>query len=247
MYTKTIKDTEHRIYNNIDEFKEHEGAGSVCSDWRSAKEGDWALTDDGQVLGILKRAVIKSTQYNKKTPYVRTLLGTYYVTKDYKLEGGPPKNIYTFGGGRGNKQYLTHRERMFAKLVASGMEPPQAYMRAFPTNSKDYAIKRSKLFLRQKRIRTLINKEIELLLDDIGITKVYLLEAAKTIVDKTGSRDSDKLRAIETLMKIAGLLSTEKKTDTIAMFQEFTGFSKEQLKGLETGMIEAPKDGNSKS
>ena len=247
MYTRTIKNIEHRVYADIAEFKKHEGHNKVNKDWRKADEGDWAFTDDGQVLCILKRTIIKSSQYNKDTPYVRTLLGTRYVTKDYKLEGGPPKNIYMFGDGKGNRKYVTHRERMFAKFIACGMEPPQAYIRAFPTNSEGYAIKRSKLFLRQKRIRTLINKEIEMLLDDIGITKIYLLEAAKTIVDKTKARDADRLRAIETLMKIAGLLSTEKKTDTIAMFQEFTGFSMEKLKNLEMGMIEAPKDGDSES
>ena len=247
MYTRTIKNIEHRVYADIAEFKKQEGHNKVNKDWRKANEGDWAFTDDGQVLCILKRTIIKSSQYNKDTPYVRTLLGTRYVTKDYKLEGGPPKNIYMFGDGKGNRKYVTHRERMFAKFIACGMEPPQAYIRAFPTNSENYAIKRSKLFLRQKRIRTLINKEIEMLLDDIGITKIYLLEAAKTIVDKTKARDADRLRAIETLMKIAGLLSTEKKTDTIAMFQEFTGFSMEKLKNLEMGMIEAPKDGDSES
>jgi len=248
MYSKTIKDTEHRIYNNIDEFRKHEGDRDVCTDWRKAKEGDWALTDDGQVLGVLKRAVIKSTQYNdKEKPYIRTLLGTIYATDDYKLEGKPPKNIYMFGGGQGKKQYTTYRERIFCNLVANGMEPRDAYLRAFPTENKDYALKRAKVFLGQKRIRRMIDKEIEELLDDIGITKTYLLEAAKSVVDKTKSKDSDKLRAIETLMKISGLLSTEKKTDTIAMFQEFTGFSQEKLKHLKSGMVDSQKDVSKKS
>ena len=106
------------------------------------------------------------------------------------------------------------------------------------------------LFLAPTRV--LVNQHFEflknnVLLDDIGITKTYLLEAAKSVVDKTKSKDSDKLRAIETLMKISGLLSTEKKTDTIAMFQEFTGFSQEKLKHLKSGMVDSQKDVSKKS
>jgi hypothetical protein len=85
----------------------------------------------------------------------------------------------------------------------------------------------------------LVNKEVEQLMDDLGITKTYLLENAKSVVDKPDARDGDKLRALETLMKISGLLTTEKKTDSVALIQEFTGFSKDKLKAFETGLIES--------
>ena len=84
----------------------------------------------------------------------------------------------------------------------------------------------------------MVNKEIEEILDDLGISKTYLLEQAKDIVDKKDARDSDKLRALETLMKIAGLLSTEKKTESLALIQEFKGFSRDKLKAFETGLLE---------
>ena len=84
----------------------------------------------------------------------------------------------------------------------------------------------------------MVNKEIEEILDDLGISKTYLLEQAKDIVDKKDAKDSDKLRALETLMKIAGLLSTEKKTESLALIQEFKGFSRDKLKAFETGLLE---------
>lgn len=56
-----------------------------------------------------------------------------------------------------------------------------------------------------------MDKEVEQLMSEVGITKRYLLENTKDIVDKRDTRDNDKLRAIETLMKISGMLSTEKK------------------------------------
>ena len=64
-----------------------------------------------------------------------------------------------------------------------------------------------------------------------------MLEQTKEIVDKGDSRDSDKLRALETLMKISGMLSTEKKTESLALIQEFSGFSQEKLNAFKTGAL----------
>jgi hypothetical protein len=77
-------------------------------------------------------------------------------------------------------------------------------------------------------------------MSEVGITKRYLLENTKDIVDKRDTRDNDKLRAIETLMKISGMLSTEKKVDSVALIQEFTGFTKEKLKAFEQGILPEP-------
>ena len=87
-------------------------------------------------------------------------------------------------------------------MVAMGRDATDAYLTVYKTQNRRYALNRSKILLRQKRIRTLINKEVEALMDDLGITKTYLLENAKSVVDKTDVRDGDKLRALETLMKI---------------------------------------------
>ena len=49
------------------------------------------------------------------------------------------------------------------------------------------------------------------------------------------------MRAIETLMKISGMLSTEKKVDSVALIQEFTGFSQEKLNAFKAGVLPEPK------
>ena len=41
-------------------------------------------------------------------------------------------------------------------------------------------------------------------------------------------------------MKISGMLSTEKKVDSVALIQEFTGFTKEKLKAFEQGILPEP-------
>ena len=237
MYVKTISGVDYHLYDNEEEFRKHHKKAQLRENWRDAEEGEWALGDDGQVFTILRRAVMFSNQYNKKTDYIRTLLGTAFVVDNAKLQGEPPKDIYTFTRHK-NSKYITAREKLFAKMVAMGRDATDAYLTVYKTKNRRYALTRSKILLRQKRIRTLINKEVEELMDDLGITKTYLLENAKSVVDKADVRDGDKLRALETLMKISGLLSTEKKTDSVALIQEFTGFSKDRLKAFETGLIE---------
>ena len=78
-------------------------------------------------------------------------------------------------------------------------------------------------------------------MSEVGITKRYLLESTKDVVDREDVRDNDKLRALETLMKISGLLNTDKKSESIALIQEFTGFSKEKLQAFEQGMLSEKK------
>ena len=86
-----------------------------------------------------------------------------------------------------------------------------------------------------------MDKEIEKLMSDVGITKRYLLENTKGIVDKEETKDNDKLRAIETLMKISGMLSVDKKVDSVALIQEFTGFTKDKLQAFEAGILPETK------
>ena len=93
----------------------------------------------------------------------------------------------------------------------------------------------------KKKFEGQVDKEIEELMADVGITKRYLLESTKSVVDKVEVRDGDKLRALETLMKISGMLNTDKKSESIALIQEFTGFSKEKLQAFEQGMLTGKK------
>ena len=161
-------------------------------------------------------------------------------TKD--LGGEPVQDIWRFGRKNWYQKIkdgnLSSSKRIFAKYVASGFKPIDAYMKAFPDcESVDYANRRVGVFLQSEKVRNLIDKEIELILNATGITKTYLLEQTKEIVDKGDSRDSDKLRALETLMKISGMLSTEKKTESLALIQEFSGFSQEKLNAFKTGAL----------
>ena len=56
----------------------------------------------------------------------------------------------------------------------------------------------------------------------------------RCIVDSGESQDRDKIQAIKTLMQISGMMDTEKRTESVAVFQ---GFTKEQLDAIGSGEV----------
>jgi len=65
----------------------------------------------------------------------------------------------------------------------------------------------------------------------------------KKIVDAKKSQDKDKIQAIKALMQISGMMDTEKRTESLTLFQ---GFTKEQLDAIQGGdskkLIEASRE-----
>ena len=242
--TKTIKGVTHYAYSDEKEFRNHHPDTKIVKDWRKADEGQWCLSDDGQVVQVLKRGVINKKY--QRTVYVRTIIGMVNAGGSYVLKGGLKKSIYRFS----NRHWydalkngaMTEGKRNFAKYIAHGANLEDAYKRSHPgTKSKDHAVTRAKILLKSKEVRNLVDKETEMLMSKIGCTKEYLLENAKKVIDKEDARDGDKLRALETLMKISGLLTTEKKVDSVALIQEFTGFSRDKLNAFSSGILPEEK------
>ena len=194
------------------------------------------------ITGELRKQVNGLNQMMVKSQKSLSVVLFQVIKRPLTYGGDPVSDIWRFGKvGWRQKSIdgkLSAKKRIFAKYVASGFKPIDAYMKAFPDcESVDYANRRVGVLLKSEKVRNLIDKEIELILNDTGITKTYLLEQTKEIVDKGDSRDSDKLRALETLMKISGMLSTEKKTESLALIQEFSGFSQEKLNAFKTGAL----------
>ena len=230
MFSKLIKNRKEHLYHNKDEFFDNED-DDYCEDWREARTGQWILTDDGQVCKVLKRGV-----FSNGDEYIRTLLGTYPIRENIQISGKPADDIYRFTKSTKPRQISdkieepTRREVIFAKYCANGMPPEQAYLRVYPTNNSKYAQTASNSLLKTKRVQKLVSEEVKKMLGNVGIDEEYLLYNAKNIIDNTDGRDSDKLRAIEMLMKISGMIPSDKRTESLTVFQ---GFTNEQLKELD--------------
>jgi hypothetical protein len=239
--TRTIKGVKHYAYESEEEFRKAHPDTPLITDWKQAEEGDWCVSDDGKIVQILKKGCFVDKK-KRDNDYIRTVIGMFNHRGSSPFVGTIKDEIYRFTKKAGYQVktggYLTEAKKNFAKYVAHGMDPVEAYQKAFPkTTSLDHAERRSALLLKNKTVRQAVDKEIENLMSEVGITKRYLLETTKDVIDKIDVRDNDKLRAIETLMKISGLLSTEKKVDSVALIQEFSGFTREKLQAFEQGIL----------
>tara|TARA_R110001606_G_scaffold327276_1_gene474161 strand:+ start:863 stop:1600 length:738 start_codon:yes stop_codon:yes gene_type:complete len=236
MHSKIVKRQLEYLYDNKDEFLDNHDE-KLVDDWRESSTGDWILTDDGQVCKILYRGT-----FNNGNDYVRTVLGSYPVRDIIQIDGEIADDIYRFTKSkkrrniRINEKNPNGREIIFAKYVANGMPPEQAYLKLYKTNNSQYSKNASTALLKTTRVKKLITEETKKMLGEVGIDEEYLLSKIKEIIEGMESRDSDKLRALEMMMKVAGMFPNDKKTESLTVFQ---GFSREQLQQLDNTNVKA--------
>jgi len=237
MKQRVVKGVTHYLFESVDEFRDKYPTLPLVTDWRHSNKGEWILTDDGQVCEVLHLGVLKKSDRKNGTSFIRTIMGSYVCSPKVVIEGDMKTNMHTFSTAgespsvrKKNRKNPTDKEFLFGKYVAKGDDVVEAYMKAFPSKNKNYAKSQAKLLLKTDRVKKLIREEIDKYLSEADITPNYLLEEMRNIIDKGGSSDRDKITAITTLMKISGMMDTEKTTETLTLFQ---GFSQEQLNAIQ--------------
>ena len=244
---KSIKGKPHYLFDNLQEYKAFGNDDEVISSWRSGNEGDWVYTDDGYICQILKKSQVNHPGYKTPRTMIRTVCGSFICEqKSHTILGdnGIVENIYTFSGNsKSVKSYLkdrkmNNREFLFARYVVSGSEPTSAYKKAYPeAKNENYIKRKSNILLQKEEIRTMVSKEREELLRQVGVEPGWIVEQYKQIAQLSDS-DSNKLRSLEALAKMSGLFDTEKKQEQLTVFQGFTPKQLEALQGgKETNML----------
>tara|TARA_R110001583_G_scaffold44890_1_gene142105 strand:- start:170 stop:931 length:762 start_codon:yes stop_codon:yes gene_type:complete len=237
MKERIVKGVTHHLYDNEQEFRENHENVSLSTNWRHCNEGDWVLTDDGQVCQVLHLGVLKKHDRKKETTFIRTIMGSFVCGPKVKMQGQMKTNMHTFSTKgkspsvrKKERTKATEREFLFGKYVAKGDDVVESYMKAFPSNNEKYAKSQAKLLLKTDRVKNLIREEIDKYLNEAEITPLYLLEEMRHIIDKGETSDRDKLTAITTLMKLSGMMETQKTTESVTLFQ---GFTQEQLSAIQ--------------
>ena len=237
MKTRTINGETKYLFDNVEEFREYHDSVSLCLDWRHSSVDDWIVSDDGQVCQVLYVGILKRPDRKKETTFIRTIIGSFVCGPNVTMVGEMRTNMHTFATDgkspsvrKKERKKATEKEFLFAQYVAKGDDVVDAYMTAFPSKKVSYAKSQSKLLLKTDRIKNLIREEISKHLNEAEITPKYLLEEMRNVIDKVESTDRDKITALTTLMKISGMMDTEKKSESLTLFQ---GFSKEQLDAIQ--------------
>jgi hypothetical protein len=249
---KEIKGIKHFLFDDIDEFRVHNPECDVTHNWRQGKQDEWVFTDDMHICQILKRGTIYEKVDQRSKDYIRTVCGSFVVQKKcHKMLGdcGIADNIYAFSGNnRAIKTYHKHnklknKEFLFARYIAkdvlngNGVNKEDAYKKLFPKAKKDnYINRKSSSLLKKENIRTMVNEEIQKILDEEEASPSWIIGTYKDIAS-IGERDSDRLRALDSLSKISGLFDTEKRQEQLTVWTGFTPEQMEAIGGKKTKLI----------
>ena len=225
-----VKGIKHTVYETMSEVPPHI---NVISDWRKGSIDEWVLADDKSVIQILRKGSM--LRRNGERGYVGTCTGTFLVLPDTYMDTDKKINIYSFGGDStpeqvvANRRKMTANEELFVQYVSQGLSPEDAYVKAFPTNNKQYARMKAVNLIRTERIKTAVREELKPILDELEIDEKFILENIK-IVAQTSEKDATKLQA---LFKLADIMDLEDKNT--AKVQQITGV---QFQGLTDSMID---------
>ena len=226
-----VKGIKHTVYEHKQEVPPHI---DVITNWRMGNIGDWVLTDDECIIQVLRKGAM--LRKNGERAYIGTCTGTFLVLQDTFMDTDRRTNIYSFGGDStpeqvvANRRKMTANEELFVTYVSQGISPEDAYIKAFPTNNKQYARMKAVNLIKTERIKTAVKEELKPILQELEIDEKMVLENIK-IVAQTAEKDDTKLKA---LFKLSDILDLEDKNS--AKVQQITGV---QFQGLTNDMIDA--------
>ena len=230
----------HEVFESIEEVP---ADLLVQPEWRDAEIGDWVLADDGCVIQVLRKGEMKTAKgRNKVRGYVGTCTGTFTTDAKTKMDTSKRDNIYSFSGKDRqdvllDRTTLSQSEELFVQYLASGMSAQDAFLKAFPTNNPGYAKVKAYNLFQTKRVRTAMKKELEPVMEELGIDDRLVLSGIKAealSADKADTR-------LKALFKLADILDLEEKNTTKtqqvtgAVFQGFTDEMLEPVKVKELG------------
>jgi len=243
MRTYKISNEYHLVYDSVEEAP---GRLNVI-DWKEGDTGDWVKADDGCVIQILRKGKMSTPRRKEKTRYyIGTCTGTFIQAFNRTMDTIPRENRWTVSGKNTETLILTRketttREKLFCAFMASGISPDDAYLRAFKTDNKKYALEQSSKLMKTERIRQTMKEELKPVCKELGINDKSVLEEIKRVAD-TSQKDDTKLKA---LFKLADILDLEDKNSTkVTTIQGavFKGFADNALEEAQRPELIEQKD-----
>ena len=228
-----VKGIKHTVYEVEQEVPPHV---NIVSNWRKGNIGDWVLADDKSVIQILRKGSM--LRKNGERAYVGTCTGTFIVLDDTYMDTEKRANRYSFGGcstpGQvvANRRNMTASEELFVLFMSQGLSPEDAYVKAFPTNNKQYARMKAVNLIKTERVKTAVKEELKPVLQELNIDEKMVLEGIR-VEAQTAEKADTRLKA---LFKLSDILDLEDKNAT--KVQQVTGIA---FQGLTDDMIDVAK------
>ena len=222
MYTITIKHKDigaktYEIYTEEEASKE----GLEYSHWKDAREGEWALSDDGFVSKVIKRKSYKGTDKIDNV-YLRFAWGyTFYNPRrgggSLKVKGRKSNTTMT---GKRPIEVKAKQKKMqnLAMVYAQTMntEDTIAKVCGDVSSNEDRRIKR---YMRTEVFKGMVREELAKLLSEHGMSEDYTLDLLSSTIKKAQDKGdvTNLMRAIENLQDMHGMKDKhmEKTVDKI--------------------------------
>ena len=222
MYTITIKHKDigaktYEIYTQEEADKE----GLEYNHWRDAREGQWALSDDGFVSKVITKKSYKSNNRIDNV-YLRfawgyTFYNPRYRGRELKVKGR--KSNTTMSGKRPIEVKAKQKKMQnLAMVYAQTMNTEETIAKVCGevTSNENRRVKR---YMRTEVFKGMVREELSKLLSDHGMTENYTLELLeRTIGMARDKKDvTNLMRAIENLQDMHGMKDKHlvKTTDTL--------------------------------
>ena len=225
-----VNRVKHTVYDSIDEIPPHI---KPLKDWRESNIGDWVIADDNSIIQILRKGTM--LRKNGELGYIGTCTGTFVNLKSTTMDTDKRVNIYSFGGYStpdevvANRRKMTANEELFVLYMSQGLQPEDAYVKAFPTNNKRYARMKAVNLIKTERVKTAVKEELKPILEELSIDERMVLEGIR-VEAQTAEKADTRLKA---LFKLSDILDLEDKS--AAKVQQITGVS---FQGLTNEMID---------
>tara|TARA_R100000789_G_scaffold24736_1_gene27831 strand:+ start:678 stop:1406 length:729 start_codon:yes stop_codon:yes gene_type:complete len=232
-----VKGLPHTVYDEYSELPP-DVVNRITTDIEDASVGEWIEAHDGCYMEVLRSGQMKKPKgKNRIIKYIGTCTGTYLTSG--KVDSSRRKNIYTISGQNTRtpiRENLNKHEVLFVQYIVAGVQPVEAYLKAFPTKDPHYANFKSSELIKHTRIRKAMKKELEPILKELGITQESVLEGIKTVADAS-EKDDTKLKA---LFKLSDILDLEDKS--AARVTQLTGIQFKGFSDKELEEVERPKE-----
>jgi hypothetical protein len=231
-----VNGVEHKIFEKDDPIPGYIGKPIA---WREGKVGDWVKSDDNCVVQVLRRGVMHTRKGRlKQRVYIGTCTGTFPVSKGTRMDTIRRLNIYSFSGSKKSDDILidrtdlNKREELFVLNLAQGVPLDEAYVRAFPTNNKRYALEKAQKLIKTERVHTAMKEELKPVLKELGISETSILRNISSIA-LSSEKDETRLKALFKLSDIMDLEDKNKTQVTQVTGVQFKGFLDDDLEKVE--------------
>ena len=222
MYTITIKHKDigaktYEIYTEEEASKE----GLEYSHWKDAREGEWALSDDGFVSKVIKRKSYKGTDKIDNV-YLRFAWGyTFYNPRrgggSLKVKGRKSNTTMT---GKRPIEVKAKQKKMqnLAMVYAQTMNTDETIEKVCGevTSNENRRVKR---YMRTEVFKGMVREELAKLLSEHGMSEDYTLDLLSSTIKKAQDKGdvTNLMRAIENLQDMHGMKDKHlvKTTDTL--------------------------------